>query len=72
MFDPWWNFAVENQAIDRVHRLGQQRPVHVYRFIIKDSVEQKMLAIQERKSRIAGALTEDQGTNLQELMSLLN
>ncbi|KAI9777835.1 MAG: DNA helicase rad5 [Geoglossum umbratile] len=49
MMDPWWSFAVEAQAIDRVHRMGQEDSVTVYRFIVKDSVEHRMLKIQDRK-----------------------
>ena len=49
MMDPWWSFAIEAQAIDRVHRMGQEDEVKVYRFIVKDSVEQRMLKIQDRK-----------------------
>ena len=49
MMDPWWSFAVEAQAIDRVHRLGQEDEVQVKRFIVKESVEERMLKIQERK-----------------------
>lgn len=49
MMDPWWSFAVESQAIDRVHRMGQDQPVIVHRFIVKESVEQRMLKIQDRK-----------------------
>lgn len=49
MMDPWWSFAVEAQAIDRVHRLGQEEDVLVKRFIVKESVEERMLRIQERK-----------------------
>jgi DNA repair protein RAD5 len=49
MMDPWWSFAVEAQAIDRVHRMGQVDEVKVYRFIVKESVEQRMLKIQDRK-----------------------
>jgi DNA repair protein RAD5 len=49
MMDPWWSFAIEAQAIDRVHRMGQEDEVRVYRFIVKDSVEQRMLKVQERK-----------------------
>lgn len=49
MMDPWWSFAVEAQAIDRVHRMGQEDEVKVYRFIVKDSVEERMLKVQERK-----------------------
>lgn len=49
MMDPWWSFAVEAQAIDRVHRMGQEAEVKVKRFVIKDSVEERMLRVQERK-----------------------
>ncbi|KAH8753347.1 DNA helicase [Diaporthe sp. PMI_573] len=56
MMDPWWSFAVEAQAIDRVHRMGQEDEVNVYRFIVKDSVEERMLKVQERKKFIATSL----------------
>ncbi|KAL4795965.1 DNA repair protein rad5 [Aspergillus venezuelensis] len=56
MMDPWWSFAIEAQAIDRVHRMGQTRDVNVTRFIVKDSIEGRMLRIQERKMGIAGSL----------------
>jgi DNA repair protein RAD5 len=49
MMDPWWSFAVEAQAIDRVHRMGQEGAVTVIRFIVNESIEQKMLKIQDRK-----------------------
>ncbi|KAF2024792.1 hypothetical protein EK21DRAFT_104416 [Setomelanomma holmii] len=49
MMDPWWSFAVEAQAIDRVHRMGQEREVKVVRFVVEESIEEKMLRIQERK-----------------------
>ncbi|KAF4119798.1 DNA repair protein RAD5 [Geosmithia morbida] len=49
MMDPWWSFAVEAQAIDRVHRMGQQHEVQVKRFVVKESVEERMLRIQDRK-----------------------
>jgi DNA repair protein RAD5 len=49
MMDPWWSFAVEAQAIDRVHRMGQTEEVKVCRFIVKDSVEERMLKVQDRK-----------------------
>lgn len=49
MMDPWWSFAVEAQAIDRVHRMGQVDEVKVCRFIVKESVEERMLKIQDRK-----------------------
>ncbi|CAK7200827.1 DNA helicase rad5 [Sporothrix eucalyptigena] len=56
MMDPWWSFSVEAQAIDRVHRMGQDEEVKVYRFIVKGSVEEKMLKIQDRKKFIATSL----------------
>ncbi|OBT55299.1 hypothetical protein VE04_03094 [Pseudogymnoascus sp. 24MN13] len=49
MMDPWWSYAVEAQAIDRVHRMGQTGEVEVKRFIVRESVEERMLRIQERK-----------------------
>lgn len=56
VMDPWWSFAIEAQAIDRVHRMGQTRDVNVTRFVVKDSIEGRMLRVQERKMNIAGSL----------------
>ena len=56
MMDPWWSFAIEAQAIDRVHRMGQMRDVNVTRFVVKDSIEERMLRVQDRKMNIAGSL----------------
>ncbi len=58
LYDPWWNPAVEAQAADRVHRIGQTRSVNVYRLVAKDSVEEKILALQERKRNIAADFIE--------------
>ncbi|KAK8825440.1 hypothetical protein WA538_003136 [Blastocystis sp. DL] len=52
MMDPWWNEAVENQAINRAFRIGQKRKVTVYRLIIKDSIEEKILKLQEKKEQL--------------------
>lgn len=61
LMDPWWNPAVEEQAIMRIHRIGQKRTVLVRRFIVKDTVEERMQQVQARKQRmIAGALTDDE------------
>ena len=49
LLDPWFNPAVEEQAMDRVHRLGQERPVVVTRFVVKNTVEERMLSLQESK-----------------------
>jgi hypothetical protein len=53
LFDPWWNPAVENQAIDRTHRIGQSRKVIAYRLLIKNSIEEKIRALQKQKSALA-------------------
>ena len=59
-YDPWWNPAVENQATDRAHRLGQDKPVFVYKLIVSGSIEEKILALQDRKAELAaGILSED-------------
>ena len=56
LLDPWWNPAVEAQAIDRAHRIGQQNKVIIYKFITRDSVEEKIMALQNRKLALAGEL----------------
>lgn len=53
MLDPWWNPAVEEQAMDRVHRLGQTRDVEVVRLIVTDSIEERILQMQEKKRQLA-------------------
>ncbi len=53
MLDPWWNPAVEQQAIDRAHRIGQENTVFIYRFIAKNTVEEKIIQLQQRKVRLA-------------------
>lgn len=56
ILDPWWNPAVEQQAIDRTHRIGQNKNVFIYKFITKDTVEEKILALQNRKRKVAESL----------------
>ena len=64
-YDPWWNPAVENQATDRAHRLGQDKPVFVYKLIVGGSIEEKILMLQERKAELAaGILSEDRGIDV--------
>jgi superfamily II DNA or RNA helicase len=58
-FDPWWNPAAENQATDRAHRIGQDKPVFVYKLIGKDTIEEKILALQERKRDLFASVLED-------------
>ncbi|HMW56419.1 MAG TPA: DEAD/DEAH box helicase [Accumulibacter sp.] len=63
-YDPWWNPAAENQATDRAHRLGQDKPVFVYKLIVAGSIEEKILALQERKAELAERiLSADRGVD---------
>jgi SNF2 family DNA or RNA helicase len=57
--DPWWNPAVEAQAIDRTHRIGQTQPVVAYRLVAADTVEQKILAMQREKAALASAVVQE-------------
>jgi len=54
LYDPWWNPAVERQAIDRTHRIGQVRPVNAYRLVTRDSVEEKIRVLQKAKENLVG------------------
>ena len=56
LLDPWWNPAVEAQAIDRAHRIGQTQPVFAYRLIASDTVEEKVLELQQSKRDLADAI----------------
>ena len=73
--DPHWNNAIEFQAIDRIHRVGQRKHVKVVRFIIGGSIEDRMLDIQERKNQLGEALNisdeERRRRKVAELQSLL-
>jgi SNF2 family DNA or RNA helicase len=60
--DPWWNRAAENQAIDRTHRIGQKNTVFSYRLIMKGTIEEKILKLQELKKDLFNELiTADSG-----------
>ena len=61
LVDPWWNPAAEQQAIDRSHRIGQVKKVFAYRMICKDTVEEKILQLQEKKKSLAADLVADEG-----------
>jgi SNF2 family DNA or RNA helicase len=56
LFDPWWNTAVENQAIDRTHRIGQQQAVFAYRLICRGSIEEKIIRMANKKNSIAAEI----------------
>lgn len=65
--DPWWNTAVEQQAIDRTHRIGQTKNIFAYRLICKDTIEEKMLILQERKRALASDLVSEDNALLKKL-----
>ncbi len=69
LLDPWWNPAVEAQAIDRAHRIGQENKVIIYKFITKDTVEEKIMALQERKMALAGELISTEESFIKSLSS---
>jgi len=75
VLDPWWNPAVEEQATDRAHRIGQKNPVFVYRLIASDTIEERILELQERKKALARTLLGDSAEALsvsrEELLELL-
>lgn len=78
LLDPWWNPAVEDQAADRAHRIGQERPVMIYRLVAKDTVEERVLELQARKRSLAGAALDGGGVTAsapitrEEILSLLD
>lgn len=67
ILDPWWNPAVEAQAIDRTHRIGQTKPVFAYRMICEDTVEQRIIELQARKRKLADAIVGGQQNLMQSL-----
>jgi SNF2 family DNA or RNA helicase len=73
--DPWWNPAVEDQASDRAHRMGQTRPVTVYRLIMANTIEEKIMALHDRKRHLADSLLDGVGEaaalSVNELVGLL-
>lgn len=60
-YDPWWNLAVQNQATDRAHRIGQQNVVSVYRLFMKDTIEERIRALQEMKRELADEILSGEG-----------
>ena len=67
LLDPWWNPAVEAQAIDRAHRIGRVRPVVAYRLIARDTVEEKILELQARKRELAESILSEDNSVLRKL-----
>lgn len=75
IMDPWWNPAVEDQAADRAHRIGQTNPVMIHRLVAKDTIEEKIILLQEKKKDLARAVLEEGGAALslsrQDILDLL-
>ncbi len=59
LLDPWWNPATETQAVDRTHRIGQTRPVNVYRLVATGTIEEKVMALRDRKAKLFDAVMND-------------
>ena len=75
-YDPWWNVAVQNQATDRAHRIGQKNVVNVYKLIAKDTIEENIVKLQEKKHALADQILsgEDMGSgsfSREEILELL-
>ncbi|KAJ4751892.1 hypothetical protein LUZ62_086297 [Rhynchospora pubera] len=70
LMEPWWNPGVEEQAMDRVHRIGQQQEVKVVRLIVRNSIEERILELQEKKMKLAGGAFRRQGTDEQKRMRI--
>ena len=60
-FDPWWNLAVQNQATDRAHRIGQKNVVNVYKLIAKGTIEENILKLQDKKRELADQVLDREG-----------
>jgi SNF2 family DNA or RNA helicase len=67
LLDPWWNPAVEAQAVDRAHRIGQTRQVFAYRLIARDTVEEKVLQLQNTKRELAAAIISEDNSLIRSL-----
>lgn len=73
-YDPWWNESVMNQATDRAYRIGQDKSVQVYKLIMQDSVEERIMALQERKTALSGLVmnaASNTGLKTEDLLNLL-
>lgn len=66
-YDPWRNVAAQNQATDRAHRIGQTKTVSVYKLIVKNSIEEKILKMQEDKKNLADAVLNGESTGLMDM-----
>ena len=67
LVDPWWNPSVENQAIDRTHRIGQTQKVFAYKMICKDTIEEKILQLQHKKKALSDDLISEEKSFIKKL-----
>jgi superfamily II DNA or RNA helicase len=72
LFDPWWNPAVEAQAADRIHRIGQTKPATIYKFISRGTVEEKILRLQDKKRNVMAAAMGEMSDELNPMMAGLS
>ena len=70
--DPWWNPAIEDQATDRVHRIGQKDIVEVIKLIAKDTIEENIIKLQEDKREIVNSVISDESLNINNISKLTN
>ena len=66
-YDPWWNLSAENQATDRTYRIGQKNNVQVYKLITKNSIEEKIYELQQKKAKLADNMLSTQNTFINQL-----
>ena len=66
-YDPWWNVSTENQATDRAYRIGQENNVQVYKLITKNSIEEKIYELQQRKAKLADSMLDTKTTFINKL-----
>ena len=76
-YDPWWNEAVQNQATDRAHRIGQKKVVTVYRLLTKGTIEERIMEVQEKKKALSDKVLSGEGIgsgsfSREELLGLLS
>ena len=70
--DPWWNPAIEDQATDRAHRIGQKNIVEVIKLIAKDTIEENIIKLQEDKREIINSVISDDSLNINNISKLTN
>lgn len=75
-YDPWWNIAAENQATDRAHRIGQKNSVKIYKMVTQDTIEERIIKLQQKKAELAQAILNNKDManatmNREDLLKLL-